>query len=120
MAQVIRTFLLAEAATFVVAALIHSGWLMSGYEHHEARVAESIIAAVLLAGAALAWLRPMWTRAAGLVAQGFALFLTLVGIVTIAVGIGPRTPLDIVYHVVIVAVLVWGLIVARRVGVTVP
>ena len=114
MAQVIRTFLIAEAATFVIAAIIHGGWLVTGYEHHEARVAESIIAAVLLGGAALTWLRPMWTRAAGLFAQGFALFWTLVGIGTIVAGIGPQTPLDIVYHIAIVSVLVWGLAVARR------
>jgi hypothetical protein len=119
MAQVIRAFLLAEAVIFVVAASVHGGWLMSGYEHHEARVAESLIAAVLLASAAVTWLRPMWTRAAGLFAQGFALALTFVGIGTIAAGIGPQTPLDIVYHIAIVAVLVWGLVVARRARVTV-
>jgi hypothetical protein len=120
MAQVVRTFLLAEAVTFVVAAIVHGGWLMSGYAHREARVAESVIAAVLLAGAALTWLRPIWTRAAGLLAQGFALLLTLVGITTIAVGVGPQTPLDIVYHVAIVAVLIWGLVVTRRARITVP
>jgi hypothetical protein len=49
-----------------------------------------------------------------LAAQGFALFWTLVGIVTIAVGIGPRTAPDIVYHIGIVGVLVWGLVAARR------
>jgi len=114
MPQVIRAFLLAEAATFIIAAAIHAGLLISGYEHREARIAESIIAAVLLAGAALAWIRPAWTRAAGLFAQGFALFWTLVGIVTIAAGIGPRTPVDVAYHIAIVAVLVWGLVVAWR------
>jgi hypothetical protein len=114
MAQVIRRFLLVEAATFVAAAAIHAGWLIGGYEHREACIAESIIAAVLLGGAAIAWARPAWTRPAGLVAQGFALFWTLVGIVTIAVGVGPRTGPDILYHVAIVAVLVWGIVVARR------
>jgi hypothetical protein len=114
MAQVVRSFLLIEAATFIIAAFVHSGGLLSGYEHREARIAESIIAAVLLTGAALTWIRPMTSRSIGLFAQGFALFWTLVGIVTIAIGVGPRTPLDIVYHVAIVAFLVWGLVVARR------
>ena len=114
MRDVIRVFLLAEAATFILAAMIHAGLLISGYEHREARIAESIIGAVLLAGAAVAWIRPAWTRRAGLFAQGFALFWTLVGIVTIIVGIGPRTPVDVAYHISIVAVLVWGLLVARR------
>lgn len=106
MRQVIHVLLLAEAAAFIVAASIHAGLLIGGYEHREARIAESVIAAALLGGAALAWLRPAWTRAAGLFAQGFALFWTMVGIVTIAAGIGPRTVGDIVYHVAIVAVLV--------------
>jgi hypothetical protein len=114
MAQVVRRFLLVEAATFITAAAIHGGWLIGGYEHREARIAESIIAAVLLGGAAIAWARPAWARTAGLFAQGFALFWTLVGVVMIAVGVGPRTGPDIVYHVAIVAVLVWGIVVARR------
>ncbi len=39
---------------------------------------------------------------------------TLVGIFTIAIGIGPRTVADVVYHIVIVVVLVWGLVLALR------
>jgi hypothetical protein len=118
MAQVVRSFLLVEAATFITAAAIHAGWLIRGYEHREARIAESIIAAVLLGGAVVTWLRPVWARAAGLISQGFALFLTLVGITTIAVGIGPRTLLDILYHMAIVAVLVWGLTETRKIRVS--
>jgi hypothetical protein len=118
MAQVVRRFLLVEAATFITAAAIHGGWLMSGYEHREARIAESIIAAVLLGGAAIAWARPAWTRTGGLFAQGFALFWTLVGVTMIAVGVGPRTGPDILYHIGIVGVLVWGIVVARRARVT--
>jgi hypothetical protein len=118
MAQVVRRFLLVEAATFITAAAIHDGWLISGYEHREARIAESIIAVVLLGGAALAWARPAWTRSVGLFAQGFALFFTLVGVTMIAVGVGPRTGPDVLYHIAIVAVLVWGIVVAWRARVT--
>jgi hypothetical protein len=50
----------------------------------------------------------------GAVGSRFALFWTLVGIVAIIVGIRPRTPVDIAYHIAMVAVLVWGLAVARR------
>jgi hypothetical protein len=114
MAKTLRLFMLVEAATFIVAASIHAGLLIAGYAHREARIAETIIALVLLVGAALTWIRPMSARAAGLAAQGFALLGTLVGIFTIAIGIGPRSALDIVYHVTIVAVLVWGLVVAWR------
>jgi hypothetical protein len=111
-ANTLRLFMLVEAATFIVAAAIHGGRLVVGYEHREARIAETVIAFVLLAGAALTWSRPGSARAAGLVAQGFALLGTLVGIFTIVIGIGPRSVLDIVYHAAIVGVLAWGLAVA--------
>jgi hypothetical protein len=61
-----------------------------GYEHRQARIAESVIAAVLLAGLAWSWLRPAWTRRTGLAVQGFALLGTLVGAFTIAIGIGAQ------------------------------
>ena len=114
MTQRIRAFLLVEVAAFAAAALVHSGLLVHGYEHGQARVAESVITLVLLAGLVLSWVRPPWTREAGLVAQGFALLGTLVGIFTIIVGVGPQTAPDVVYHIAIMAVLVWGLLVAAR------
>jgi hypothetical protein len=106
--QPIRVFLLVEAAAFAVAALAHSGVLVHGYQHQQARVAESLTALVLLAGLALSWLRPAWTRQAGIAAQGFALLGTLVGLFTIALGVGPQTAPDVAYHLGILAVLVWG------------
>jgi hypothetical protein len=116
MRQAIRLFMLFEAVSFIAASLVHSGVLITGYEHQKARIAESVIAAVLLTAVALTWIRPAWTRKAGLAAQGFALLGTMVGIFTIAVGVGPRTVPDVVYHLSIVAVLVWGLIVAKQAG----
>ena len=110
MIQKIRLFLLLEAASFAGASIVHSGILITGYEHAQARVAEGIIAGVLFAGLAVSILRQEWTRLAGLAAQGFALLGTLVGLFTIAVGVGPRTVPDLAFHVSIVAVLVWGLI----------
>jgi hypothetical protein len=114
MTQAIRLFMLFEAAAFIAAALTHAGLLVDGYEHREARIAESVIAAVLLVGLALTWIRPGSTRGVGLAAQAFALLGTLVGIFTIAIGIGPRTVPDVVYHTGIVVVLVSGLAVAAR------
>jgi hypothetical protein len=107
----IRRFLALEAIAFIVAALVHAGVLLGGHAHPQARVAESVIAAVLLAGLVYSWLRPSSTRRTGLAVQGFALFGTLVGAFTIAIGIGPRTVADIVYHVGLLAVLSWGLVV---------
>ena len=114
MIQKIRLFLLLEAAGFAAASLIHSGILISGYEHAQARIAEGVIAAVLFAALLFSMVRQEWTRPVGLAAQGFALMGTLVGLFTIAVGIGPRTVPDLTYHAVIVVVLVWGLIITAR------
>jgi hypothetical protein len=47
----LRILVLFEAATFVAASLIHSGALIAGYEHQQARIAEGVIAIVLLVGA---------------------------------------------------------------------
>jgi hypothetical protein len=110
----IRLFLLIEAASFFAASLVHSGVLISGYEHHRARIAEAVIGAVLSGGLASSWIRPAWTRTAGLASQAFALLGTLVGMFTIAIGIGPRTLPDITYHCAIILVLVWGLVVTKR------
>lgn len=112
--QTIRIFMLFEAATFMVASFIHAGGLIAGYEHHHARIAERVIAFVLLAAVVSTWIRPAWTRKAGIAAQAFALLGTLIGVFTIAIGIGPRTTADIAYHAAIVAVLVGGLLVAKR------
>lgn len=110
----IRLFLIIEAIAFAAAALVHFGVLVRGYEHRTAGTAESIIAAVLIAGLATSAFLPARTRISGLAAQGFALLGTLIGLFTIAIGIGPTTVPDVVYHVAIVIVLLWGLAVAWR------
>ncbi len=110
----IRTLLLVEAATYVIAALVHFGAAMTGFEHRQAGTAESLIAAVLLVGLALTWTHLASARTIGLAAQGTALAGTLVGVFTIAIGVGPRTVPDIAYHATIIAVLVGGLILAWR------
>jgi hypothetical protein len=64
--RAIRGFLLAQAMTFVLAALIHFGIVLGGHEHERARIAESVIALVLLAGFALTFLSPERARTVGL------------------------------------------------------
>lgn len=109
-----RTFLLVEGASFVAAALVHFGVLLDGYQHRKAGTAETVIGAVLLAALALTWARPARTRRIALAAQGFALLGTLVGLFTIAIGVGPRTAPDLAYHATIIAVLIAGLAVVGR------
>ncbi len=106
--------LLLEGSSFVVASLVHRGLLVDGYAHGKAAIAETVIGAVLLAGAAGARARPARARAIGLTAQGFALLGTAVGLFTIAVGVGPRTAPDLAYHAAIVSVLVAGLVALAR------
>ena len=114
MRTTIRLFLLIEGASFFAAGLIHRGAFISGYAHQQASIAETSIAIVLLIGLGLTWIWPGQTRLIGLVAQAFALLGTLVGVFTIAIGVGPRTPLDLAYHVTILVVLTVGLVVAAR------
>jgi hypothetical protein len=108
----IQLFLLVEALSFAIASLIHSGRLVQGYEHPQARIAEGVIATVLVVALMLTWIRPTALRLIGLAAQGFALLGTMVGVFTIMIGVGPRTLPDIVYHIAIVLVLLGGLRVA--------
>jgi hypothetical protein len=114
-AEWIRTFMLVQAATFLLAATFHFGVLVQGYADSRAGIAESVIASVLLAGLIATWIRPAAIRRIGLAAQGFALAGTLVGLFTIAIGIGPRTVPDLVIHAAMVAELVGGLAVTYRV-----
>lgn len=114
MATRLRALLLFEAVTFVTAAAIHFGAFLEGYEHHKAGTAESVIAVALLAGFALTLIDPRHAREAFIGAQAFATLGVLVGLFTIAVGVGPRTALDVAYHVAILAVLITGLVIAVR------
>lgn len=113
MTQMIRLFLLVESTTFFLAALIHMGFIIRGFEHHNASVAESVIAAVLFGGLLLTLFIREWARNVGMVVQAFALLGTLVGILTIIVGVGPRTVPDVLYHIAIMAVLALGIKIAR-------
>ncbi|MFY3742521.1 hypothetical protein ACOQFB_01330 [Anaeromyxobacter sp. Red801] len=110
----LRLLMSLEAAAFLAAALVHAGILVGGYEHPKARVAETVIALVLLAGVGWSLLRPDRSRRAAVASQGFALVGTLVGLFTIAVGVGPRTAPDLAFHAGILAVLTAGLLAALR------
>jgi hypothetical protein len=94
----VRWLLALEAAAFGVAALVHAGVLLRGYEHWKAATAESVIGLVLLAGLVACLIAPRSSRAVGLAALAFALVGTLIGIFTIAIGVGPRSSFDISLH----------------------
>ena len=113
MTQIQRVFLLVEGTSFAIAGLIHSGLLEMG-GHRAASIAESSLAVVVLLGLMLTWVWPTRVRLISLIAQTIALLGTLVGAFTIAIGVGPRTVPDIIFHVTILAILASGLVVAAR------
>ncbi|MBT2326421.1 hypothetical protein J7E62_29330 [Variovorax paradoxus] len=106
--------MLIEVAILGLASLVHSGQLVAGYAHPQARTAEAVIALVLVLALVSAWSHPERTRWFAVSAQGFALAGTLLGVAMIAIGVGPRTDADIVYHAVLLWVLVAGLAFAIR------
>ena len=114
MSTLVRSFLAADGAIFAAASLVHAGVLVPGLEHPHARIAEAVIAAVLLAALLGTIIAPASSRALGLAGQGFALLGTFIGLFTIAIGIGPRTAFDLTLHAGMVALLVTGLVVTRR------
>src|ERR671935_974071 len=109
-----RLLLILQIVLFAGAALMHAGVLTQGHEHSAARNAESVIALVLLVGLVSTTLVPESSRGIALGVQGFALLGTIVGLFTIAIGIGPRTTIDLILHGVMIALVVTGLIVVGR------
>ena len=112
--QTVRAFLLIEAVAFLVAGAIHSGMFVAIDTHYQAATAESVIGVVLLVSFGLTWVWSAQTRLIGLLAQAFAAFGTMVGLFTIAVGVGPRSVGDIAFHLAILAVLGWGIVATAR------
>ena len=105
-----KPLLLFEVTLFAAASLVHSGVFLGGYEHARAATAEGLIAAVLACGIFACFFRPAWTRSVALAVQSFALFATLIGAFTIAIGIGPQTMADRVFHLLLLLVLISGFV----------
>jgi hypothetical protein len=110
----VRGFLLLQIAIFLALVSIHFGLLIGGYRHRNAGTTESVIAAVLVAGLLLTWTPPPWNRRAAIAAQSFGILGVLAGLFTIALGIGPRTTLDLVLNAALLLTLIAGLAIAMR------
>lgn len=104
-----RSLLALEALVFGFAVSVHSGWSVSGFEHGRAAIAESVIGLVLLVGLLLTLVLPSRERLIGLGAQLFALLGTLAGVTMVAIGIGPQTLPDVVYHAFLLMLLLTGI-----------
>jgi hypothetical protein len=103
-----------EILLFGAASLVHAGILATEYEHRQAATAEGVIAAVLLLGLILSTIPSLPERGLLLGAQIFALLGTLVGAFTIAIGVGPQTVGDLVFHALLLILLVTGLVLALK------
>ncbi|HEY4868075.1 MAG TPA: hypothetical protein VIK45_21485 [Candidatus Dormibacteraeota bacterium] len=110
----VRGFLLLQIVILLLLILIHFGLLIGGYRHRNAGTAESVIAAVLVAGLLLTWTPPPWSRRAATAAQSFGILGVLVGLFTIALGIGPRTTLDLALNGALLLTLIAGLVITLR------
>ncbi len=105
-----------QAILFGVAVLVHSGLLLPKYGHARAAIAEGVILCVLALGMIAAKRWPERDRLVGTVVQAIALAGTLVGAFTIAIGIGPQTIADKLFHLVLLVILVGGLVMSWRSG----
>lgn len=112
----VRGLLLAQIAIFLVLVLIHFGLVTGGYRRLAAAATESVIVAVLAFGLLLTWTPPPWSQCAATAAQAIGSLGVLVGLVTIAVGIAPRSTLDLGINVVLLVTLIAGLAVTKKIG----
>jgi hypothetical protein len=103
-----------EAVAFAIASLVHSGAFTDVSVDPGANIAEGTIAVVLLAGALAISIRPTWTRVVGVLAQGFGLLGSLIGLYLAVRGLGPNTLPDLVFHLAIVPMLALGMTAAFR------
>lgn len=106
--------LIAESFIFLTAALVHFGLLVYGYEHARAGIAEGVISAVLALGVMGGLFYPGWKRTVALSVQVFALLGTLLGAIMIAIGVGPQTIPDRLYHGFLLVLLIGGMRVILR------
>jgi uncharacterized membrane protein len=110
----VRGLLLLQIAIFLSMVSIHFGLLIGGYRHRSAGTVELIIAAVLVAGLLLTWTPRPWSRRSATAVQSFGILGVLLGTSTIAIGIGPRTTLDLTLNATLLLTLIAGLAITLR------
>ena len=70
--SVLQTFLAVETVAFAVASLVHAGFVIPGYGHRNAHIAETVLAIVLFTGLATTVVAPEHARRSALVTQAIA------------------------------------------------
>lgn len=112
--KTIRVWLAAQAGLFAVAALMHRGAFGAAHVHVRAATAESVIAGILLLGLLATIAVPLRAAVIALVVQILAGIGTGIGIVMVAIGVGPHTPIDYVLHAAMLGLIIAGILHTRR------
>jgi len=93
---------------------IHFGLVIGGYRHRSAGTVELVIAAALVAGLLLTWTPRPWSRRSAIAVQSFGILGVLLGLSTIALGIGPQSTLDLTLNATLLLTLIAGLAITLR------
>lgn len=116
-AVVVRVLVLGEAVVFLTAALVHLGihipvGVMALAEPRiiPATIVEGFCGLVFAGSAYAVFTRKPWAWKATTTAHVVALAGVLLGMVALAIGLGPHTEANALYHRVMLVVLVGGLL----------
>jgi hypothetical protein len=103
-----------EAVVFLLAALLHVGVRVPvGFVEPRiipAAIVEGLIGVFFAVSAYAVFARQTWAWSAAIGAHVFALLGTLLGVFALAVGGGPRTEANTIYHYVMLGVIIVGLV----------
>jgi hypothetical protein len=104
---VITVLMVAEAVTFLLAALLHLGIPLGLSEPRiiPAAIVEGLCGLFLAVSTYAVLARATWAWGAALAVHLFAVAGVLLGIASLALGLGPSTAANTIYHRVILGVL---------------
>ncbi len=107
---VIGVLMILEAITFLLAALLHLGIQFPlGFSEPQiipATIVEGLCGIFLAVGAYAVFVRKSWAWQGAVAAHVFAVAGVLLGITALALGAGPSTQVNTIYHRTILVVLV--------------
>jgi hypothetical protein len=109
----LRVELVAAAVTFLLAAPLHLGVRLAGLAEPRivpAAIVEALCGVSLAVAGVGVVARAPWAWSGALTAHLVSIAGVVLGTVALAAGLGPSTPLNVVYHRVILGVLVVGLV----------
>ena len=114
--MVIGVLMVLEAITFLLAAMLHMGIQFPlGFSEPQiipATVVEGLCGIFLAVGAYAVFVRKSWAWQGAVAAHVFAVAGVLLGITALALGAGPSTEVNTIYHrtILVVLVIVLGLL----------